>query len=132
MCDRRRVVQVVLNLVTNAAKYNRKGNLVQLVGRAEGNHAIVEVIDDGPGIAPSDVSRLFTPFDRLGKERQKGVEGSGLGLALSKRLIESMKGEIGFEMNRSERGGSTFWFSLPCPNGTETTVSGPVTEVETT
>ncbi|MEM8772883.1 MAG: PAS domain S-box protein [Pseudomonadota bacterium] len=112
-CDRRRAVQIVLNLVTNAAKYNRDGQFVRLSARIEGAHAIVEVADDGPGIAPADAPRLFTPFDRLGKERQKGVEGSGLGLALSKRLVESMKGEIGHEANKQASHGSIFWFSLP-------------------
>lgn len=112
-CDRRRAVQVILNLITNAAKYNRDGDFVRLKAGVRGAHAIVEVADDGPGIAPSDAPRLFTPFDRLGKERQKGVEGSGLGLALSKRLVESMGGEIGVDQNAPAGTGSIFWFTLP-------------------
>lgn len=116
-CDQRRVIQVILNLVTNAAKYNRVGESVILSVYRERNAAIIEVTDDGPGIAPGDVPRLFTPFDRLGRERQRGVDGSGLGLALSKRLVESMGGEIGIrDMSGRERG-ATFWFSLPFPDG---------------
>lgn len=108
--DRRRVVQVILNLVANAAKYNRTGTLVRLACRQKGPHVRVEVEDDGPGIDPADVSRLFTPFDRLGQQDRTKVEGTGLGLALSKQLIESMGGHIGFE---APAHGARFWFDLP-------------------
>ena len=124
-CDRRRTIQVILNLVSNAAKYNRNGTFVRLRARAENGLAIIEVIDDGPGIASAHVPRLFTPFDRLGQERQKAVEGSGLGLSLSKRLIQSMDGEIGYEPNCEQGSGSIFWFSLP---GTKKSVSAQIVE----
>jgi signal transduction histidine kinase len=108
--DRRRVVQVILNLVANAAKYNRSGKQVRLGCLRQGGQVRVEVEDDGEGIDPADVSRLFTPFDRLGQQNRTRVEGTGLGLALSKRLVESMGGEIGFEAPEK---GARFWFSLP-------------------
>lgn len=108
--DRRRVVQVILNLVANAAKYNRSGELVRLGCLAHGGQVRVEVEDDGEGIDPAEVSRLFTPFDRLGQQNRTRVEGTGLGLALSKRLVESMGGEIGYEAPEK---GARFWFSLP-------------------
>jgi signal transduction histidine kinase len=102
--DRRRVVQVMLNLVSNAAKYNRTGNMVRLSCRASGRSIRVEVEDDGPGVASAEVPRLFTPFDRLGQQNRSRIDGTGLGLALSKRLVESMGGKIGYEAPATARG----------------------------
>lgn len=108
--DRRRVIQVMLNLVSNAAKYNRTGSLVRLACLPHGGDVRVEVEDDGAGVAAAEVSRLFTPFDRLGQQNRAKVDGTGLGLALSKRLVESLGGQIGYEA--PERG-ARFWFTLP-------------------
>ena len=107
--DRRRVTQVILNLVANAAKYNRTGTLVELTCERTDGVVRVSVTDDGEGIKAADVVRLFTPFDRLGEQTRAKVEGTGLGLALSKRLIESMNGKIGFEQREQ---GACFWFTL--------------------
>jgi PAS domain S-box-containing protein len=111
--DRRRVTQVILNLVANAAKYNRTGTKVELTCDQTDDMVRVSVIDDGEGIKAADVSRLFTPFDRLGEQTRAKVEGTGLGLALSKRLVESMKGQIGFEQRDQ---GACFWFTLHTAN----------------
>lgn len=108
--DRRRVIQVMLNLVSNAAKYNRTGTLVRLACQTRGREIRVEVEDDGEGVASTEVSRLFTPFDRLGQQNRAKVDGTGLGLALSKRLVESMGGQIGHEAPDK---GARFWFTLP-------------------
>lgn len=108
--DRRRVTQVMLNLVSNAAKYNRTGTQVRLACLAKGRGIRVEVEDDGAGVPADEVSRLFTPFDRLSQQNRAKVDGTGLGLALSKRLVESMGGQIGYE---SPDIGARFWFSLP-------------------
>jgi PAS domain S-box-containing protein len=110
-CDRRRTIQVILNLVSNAAKYNADGSFVRLSAEATGERVRVSVTDDGPGIEASSLPRLFTPFDRRGRDRRRGAEGSGLGLALSKRLVETMDGDIGVETAPGQ--GATFWFSLP-------------------
>ena len=110
--DRRRIVQVALNILTNAAKYNRNGEWVRLTVSVDQDIARVEIMDDGPGISDADIPRLFTPFDRLGKQRVKGVQGTGLGLALSKRLVETMKGEIGYRRRETPEHGSIFWFTL--------------------
>jgi PAS domain S-box-containing protein len=110
LADRRRVVQVILNLVANAAKYHRTGTRVRLSCRDAGGVVRVEVEDDGAGIRPADLPRLFTAFDRLGQEDRAKVEGTGLGLALSKSLVESMNGTIGYE---AASPGARFWFALP-------------------
>jgi len=109
--DKRRTIQVILNLIGNAAKYNRSGTLVRLSGRADVAAAVLSVEDDGPGIDAKDVPRLFTAFDRLGEQGRSTTEGTGLGLALSKSLVESMGGQIGYEP--ADAGGARFWFSLP-------------------
>src|SRR6202030_1204396 len=102
-CDRivradfQRLKQVLLNLLSNAIKYNREGGTV-VVSCAEAAGAMlrISVTDTGPGIAPEKMHRLFAPFDRLDEE-QKGEEGTGLGLTLSKGLVEAMQGTMGVE-----------------------------------
>lgn len=109
--DRRRVTQVMLNLIGNAAKYNTDGTFVRLGAVSENGDGVTFFVeDDGPGIDPANASRLFTAFDRLGQHRRAKTEGTGLGLALSKSLVESMDGEIGFSPRET---GSRFWFRLP-------------------
>ncbi|HEY4307586.1 MAG TPA: MHYT domain-containing protein [Gemmatimonadaceae bacterium] len=109
--DRQRLKQVLLNLVANAVKYNRVNGTAR-VGYERGvdGKARVIVSDTGVGIAPKAMSRLFTAFDRLGAE-MTGVEGTGLGLALSKRLTEAMNGTLGVESTLDV--GTTFWIALP-------------------
>ena len=108
--DSQRLKQVVLNLLTNAVKYNREGGHIDLgARRVDGERVRITVKDTGPGIAPDLLPRLFQPFDRLGAERTT-IEGTGLGLALSKHLVDLMEGTIGVE---SEPGaGSTFWLEF--------------------
>ncbi len=109
--DRQRLQQVVLNLLSNAIKYNRPGGSVE-IRCADGPRAdvILEVTDTGVGISAHDLTRLFTPFERLAAE-SSGVEGTGLGLALSKSLVEAMGGRIGARSILGE--GSTLWIELP-------------------
>ncbi len=112
LADRQRLRQVLLNLLSNAVKYNQTAGQVTLDGAPapDGKHFRLSVRDTGVGIDPADFPRLFTPFERLGAEKTD-VEGSGMGLALSKRLVESQNGELGVE---SEPGvGSLFWMDLP-------------------
>jgi PAS domain S-box-containing protein len=112
LADWQRLKQVLLNLLSNAVKYNRTGGDIRIAiaGSSGSATARIEVSDTGIGIAAGDIARVFAPFDRLGAETTD-VEGTGLGLALAKRLIEAMDGEIGVE---SEVGrGTTFWISLP-------------------
>jgi signal transduction histidine kinase len=110
LADRQRLRQVILNLLSNAIKYNRTGGAVRLECMVvQDNRVRVRVSDDGPGIAPEYLPRLFTPFDRLGAETS-GIEGTGLGLILSRELVEAMGGTIGVESHVGQ--GSTFWFEL--------------------
>jgi PAS domain S-box-containing protein len=111
MADRQRLVQVLLNLISNAIKYNRTGGRVRLTcsGDADRNRISVRVEDTGRGIAVERRDQLFTPFARLGAE-QTEVEGTGLGLALSQRLTEAMGGTLSLES--SGPGGSVFRLDL--------------------
>jgi PAS domain S-box-containing protein len=111
LADRQRLKQVLLNLLSNAVKYNRKGGLVSLSFEETPEGRLrIKVHDTGPGIAPEKLERVFTPFERLGAE-QTGIEGTGLGLAFSKRLSEVMGGTLGLESAVGR--GSTFWIELP-------------------
>jgi len=115
--DRQRLKQVLINLVSNAIKYNRPGGTVTVNCRLSApDRGRLEVTDTGPGIPPDHLSRLFSPFERLGVERVAAVEGTGLGLALSKRFVTAMGGAMGVH---SEVGrGSTFWVELIVDDGT--------------
>lgn len=111
LADRHRLKQVMLNLLSNAIKYNHQGGTVALgCLETDDGRRRIEVTDTGPGIAPENLDRLFAPFDRIGAEQNAAVEGTGLGLALSRQLVEAMGGTLGVE---SEVGsGSTFWVEL--------------------
>jgi PAS domain S-box-containing protein len=112
--DRQRLTQVLLNLLSNAVKYNRAGGSVRLSCEFGDQRVRIGVHDTGRGIPADKMDQLFVPFARLGAE-QSGVEGTGLGLALSKRLVEAMEGKLEVESTLGE--GSTFWLDLPVVEG---------------
>jgi signal transduction histidine kinase/CheY-like chemotaxis protein len=108
--DRTRLKQVLLNLLSNAVKYNREHGavIVECTAGDEGRIRIA-IQDTGAGLTPEQLRSLFQPFNRLGRDGT-GIEGSGIGLVLTKRLVELMGGTIGV---RSTPGaGSTFWIDL--------------------
>ena len=108
--DRQRLKQVLLNLLSNAIKFNRSGGLVVLRCEETRNQRLrIEVADTGSGIDAEGLQKIFVPFERLGADRN-AVEGTGLGLALSKRMIEAMGGTIGVESSIGS--GSRFFFEL--------------------
>ena len=107
--DAVRLRQVIVNLLSNAVKYNRPGGQVTLSHRIDDDVCVVRITDTGRGIAAEHLSRLFEPFNRLGAERS-GIEGSGIGLVLSRRLTELMGGTLAIQ---SELGyGTTATLSL--------------------
>ncbi|MEO5951919.1 MAG: ATP-binding protein [Chloroflexia bacterium] len=109
--DRQRMKQVLLNLMSNAIKYNvENGSVVLKANVSATNRVRIETADTGIGIAPELISKLYMPFERLGVERL-GAEGTGLGLALAKRLVEAMNGIIGVESVPGK--GSVFWVEMP-------------------
>jgi len=123
--DRRRLKQVLLNLLGNAIKYNRQGGEVAVLWRLEGGELWLGVRDTGRGLTPDEQQRLFQPFERLGAA-QSGIEGTGIGLAISRRLIDAMGGHI--DVHSVAGQGSTFWLRLPC-NGAAAVPALPTPEV---
>jgi PAS domain S-box-containing protein len=109
--DRTRLKQALLNLLSNAIKYNREGGEVALETRpVAGDRLQIRVRDTGPGIPAERLAELFLPFNRLGAENSE-IEGTGIGLTLTRRIMEMMGGTVDVE---SEPGtGSTFWVELP-------------------
>ncbi len=119
--DRQRLLQVLLNLISNAVKYNRRGGnvVVRAAQTATGSSVRFEVTDTGIGISKEGIERLFTPFERL-DAAGRGIEGTGLGLAVARGLVEAMGGTLGVS---SEEGiGTTVWFELALSTAEEATM----------
>ncbi len=111
MADAQRLTQVFLNLLSNAIKYNRKGGeVIMSCELTNADRMIFSFQDTGIGISPENLPRLFTPFERLGAERT-GIEGTGLGLALTRRLVEAMHGSVSVASIVDV--GTTFYVDFP-------------------
>ncbi|BDG46907.1 ATP-binding protein [Parageobacillus sp. KH3-4] len=110
--DSTRFRQILLNLLDNAVKYNRDNGTVIITSGSEGGNICIHIKDNGIGIPKKEYEKIFEPFYRI---KGTEVDGTGMGLALVKQLIQLMGGTIGVE---SELGaGSDFWFSLPAVKG---------------
>jgi PAS domain S-box-containing protein len=109
--DAHRLLQVMANLLSNAAKFSRRASVVSVRLGCNGAMARVEVHDQGPGIAPEFQQRLFTKFSQGDSSDTRALGGTGLGLAISKALVEQMGGTIGYES--APETGTTFYFELP-------------------
>ena len=109
--DRHRLTQILVNLISNAIKYNRRGGTITIICQQDGTErASLIVSDTGRGIPPEDLDRIFVPFERLGAE-QSGIEGTGIGLPLARALAEAMDGTLSASSVLGE--GSAFTLTLP-------------------
>jgi signal transduction histidine kinase/ActR/RegA family two-component response regulator len=109
--DRQRLSQVLVNLISNAVKYNHRDGSITISCAEDGaGQASIAVSDTGPGLAPDDLERIFIPFERLGAERT-AVEGTGIGLPLARALTEAMKGQLTVSSVLGQ--GAAFTVSLP-------------------
>jgi signal transduction histidine kinase/ActR/RegA family two-component response regulator len=119
--DRTRFKQILMNFGSNAIKYGRAGGHVEFRTRRIGDDKVrVSVVDDGIGIPSDKHAKIFQPFQRAGQETGP-IEGTGIGLAITKRLAELMSGSVGF--TSTEGHGSEFWIDIPVHVATETTDS---------
>ncbi len=110
--DANRLNQVLLNLLSNAIKYNQSGGQVWVECTEQEGRVRISVVDSGTGISPELQQELFLPFNRLGYETSN-IPGTGIGLNISKQLVELMGGRIGCDSQPGQ--GSTFWVELPQP-----------------
>jgi PAS domain S-box-containing protein len=128
--DKIRLKQVMINLLTNAIKYNRVNGTVAVQCMMSGADRVrISIQDTGQGLSQAQVAQLFQPFNRLGQENS-GIEGSGIGLMVSKQLVELMGGTIGVESSVGV--GSLFWFELAASNAPELVTENPMTESQVT
>ncbi len=115
LADKLRLRQVLLNLITNAIKYNTENGLVRISYEKKGaNKVCIKMEDTGIGISPEQQSRIFQPFERLDWENTE-IDGTGIGLAISRRLVNLMEGEIFFQSDQDK--GTTFFIELNLVKG---------------
>jgi PAS domain S-box-containing protein len=114
LADPTRLRQVVLNVLSNAIKYNRPGGSVGVEVARRADHAAIVVRDTGLGMSPGQLAHLFEPFNRLGRDKQ-GFEGTGIGLALTRQLMQLMNGDI--EVSSEEGRGTCVTLTLPRTEG---------------
>jgi signal transduction histidine kinase len=109
--DERKFKQILLNLLTNAVKFTPDGGQISVAARKDDSQAVIAVRDTGIGIAPEDQAAVFEEFRQVGHDYTRKAEGTGLGLALTRRFVELHGGRIWVD---SELGkGSTFTFTIP-------------------
>jgi len=130
LADRQRLLQVLLILLSNAVRYNHPDGHVEVDARLEGRRMRISITDDGIGISPEQLDKVFVPFDRLGVDKQ-GIDGAGLGLPIARGLVERMGGDL--SVTSTLGGGATFSFDLrvaPTPSAHEASGTDDVTLVD--
>lgn len=110
LADPVRLQQILMNLLSNGCKYNKPGGQVTIDGRQEGDEVVIDIADDGIGMAPENAAQLFQPFRRVASTGHY-IEGSGLGLYIVRLLVERMRGEV--TVDTREGMGSCFTLRLP-------------------
>jgi PAS domain S-box-containing protein len=123
MADRTRLAQILMNYGSNAIKYNRRGGHVTFRTSEVDGMARIAVIDDGIGIPEDKRTKIFEPFQRAGQETGP-IQGTGIGLAISKRLAQLMQGRVGFSTETGR--GSEFWVEVPLEASDEIMAASPV------
>ncbi|MDI6739530.1 MAG: ATP-binding protein [Candidatus Edwardsbacteria bacterium] len=113
--DEEKIVQALVNLLDNAVKFSSRGSTIGVNAAIGGNSVKILVNDDGTGIPAEHLPRLFERFYRVDKSRSRELGGTGLGLAIVKHIVELHHGKAGVESIEGK--GSTFWISLPTPDG---------------
>jgi two-component system, NarL family, sensor histidine kinase EvgS len=108
--DLRRCKQIMLNLLSNAVKYTPEKGRIEVMASKQKDHVQISVSDTGIGISKEDQVKIFSEFEQVNRVRDEALGGTGIGLALTRRLVELHGGEIGVE---SDSNGTTFWFTLP-------------------
>lgn len=109
--DQQRLVQVLINLISNAIKYSPQGGTVTVKARREENEVLISVHDEGIGIPEENQEKIFTKFYRVDSSDHREIGGTGLGLSICKEIIELHGGKIRVESHEGE--GTRFTFSLP-------------------
>lgn len=110
IADRLRFKQILVNLISNAIKYNKVNGEVSVTQKFDKNMIEIMICDTGPGLTKEEQNRLFKPFERLAAN-PANVEGAGIGLMITKSLVKMMGGEIGVDSEKNK--GSCFWIKLP-------------------
>jgi signal transduction histidine kinase len=110
VADKKRIVQVLINLLANAVRHSSRGEKVSVRAETSGDTVLVKVLDNGPGVPSQFKEKIFERFQQVQKSTIEAGQGSGLGLAICKAIVERHGGQIGVEDNKSH--GSVFWFTL--------------------
>ena len=118
VADERKLKQIMFNLLSNAAKYTPDGGEITVTAKREAGNLVVSVADTGIGIIPEDRERIFEAFERVDSSYARQQEGTGLGLALTRRMVEIHRGRIWVESAGKDQG-STFIFIIPLQSGVE-------------
>ena len=109
--DRSRIAQVIINLLSNASKYSPDGSTIEFSVDTERSNVLLEFQDDGAGIAASDLAQIFTPLFRADNEETRAVPGTGIGLAIVKKIVDLHGGDI--DVSSQPGVGSKFKVSMP-------------------